>query len=146
MWCIRRRLILWLLLFYYIGTWCTLTFRRWLFFIFLLFSMSFYRLRFIVLFPNLSLQVLWNFALWFSNYVPRAAPPFNCLRLKEQEVNSMIQTSVCVHQGHYRLWQDHSIMLLMSFVVSHAFQFDKWSTFPSRLLVFHGLFDELEYW
>ena len=67
------------------------------------------------------------------------------LSLKEQEVNSMIQTSVCLHQGHYKLWQDHSIVLLMSFVVSHAFQFDKWSTFPSQLLVLHGLLDELEH-
>ena len=33
----------------------------------------------------------------------------------------------------------------MSFVVSHAFQFDKWSTFLSQLLVLHGLLDELEH-
>ena len=66
------------------------------------------------------------------------------LSLKEQEVNSMIQTSVCDHQGHYKLWQGHSIVLLMTFAVSHAIDFDKWSTFPSRLLVLHGLLDELQ--
>ena len=68
------------------------------------------------------------------------------LSLKEQEVKSMIQTSVRVHQGHYKLWWDHSIVPRMSLVVSHLFRYDKWRPFPSRLLVLHGLLDELEHW